>query len=179
MWHMPNGITLHIAPKNSNSCYLLWNHSTDLPASTTTGPSYRHCSSQHHHVPSNGLSFMWFLALLLPILMFFSRPQSHYQATPRQKSLQATALNFFLHEDYLKDLTQDFYSRNVHFGNNNLSKLSAPPRALHQHTRVPCKLSEKSRDDYRTLLVLLLIANCDAFPTTSVLLPSPFSARLH
>ena len=38
--------------------------------------------------------------------------------------------------------------------------------------------SEESRADYRALLALLLIANRDAFLTTSVLLPSPFSARL-
>ena len=59
-----------------------------------------------------------------------------------------------------------------------LAKLSVPPRALHLHTRVPCKLSEESRADYRTLLALLLIANCDAFLATSVFLPSKLSARL-
>ena len=59
-----------------------------------------------------------------------------------------------------------------------LAKFHTPPRALHRHTRVPCKLSEESRADYQTLLVLLLITNCDAFLTTSILLPIPFSARL-
>ena len=38
---MPHGISLHITPKNSNSYYLLWGSSNNLPASTTTGPSYK------------------------------------------------------------------------------------------------------------------------------------------
>ena len=36
---MPHGSTLHLALKNSNHYYILWSHSTNLPASTTTGPS--------------------------------------------------------------------------------------------------------------------------------------------
>ena len=53
-----------------------------------------------------------------------------------------------------------------------LARLSAPPRALHRHRRVPCKLSEESRANYQTLLALL-IAITDAALTTSAPLPSP------
>ena len=49
VWHMPHGITLHLTPKNSNSYHLLWNYSTNLPASTTTGLA---ASTAHHNITS-------------------------------------------------------------------------------------------------------------------------------
>ena len=61
VWHMPHGITLHLTLKNSNCYYLLWSCSTNLPAWTTAGPNCNYCSSQDHHVPSRGPSFMHLL----------------------------------------------------------------------------------------------------------------------
>ena len=57
LWHMPHGIILHLAPKNSNSYYLLWSCSTNLPASTTADSSCEYCPSQHHHIPSDWALF--------------------------------------------------------------------------------------------------------------------------
>ena len=51
MWHMPHGISLHIALKNSNSYYLLWGSSINQPASATTGPSCKPAQAHHHHAP--------------------------------------------------------------------------------------------------------------------------------
>ena len=87
VWHMPHGITLHLALKNSNSYYLLWSCSTNLPASITARPNCNYCSSQHHHVPSSRPSFTQFLALLLPSLMLRASTKSiccnsHLMKTP-------------------------------------------------------------------------------------------------
>ena len=87
MWHMPHGITLHLALKNSNCYYLHWSSSTNLQASTTAGPNCNYSSSEHHHIPSRRPSFMQPLALLLPSLMHFSQPLHCYQVHSLQVSL--------------------------------------------------------------------------------------------
>ena len=178
LWHMPHGITHHIAPKDSNSYHLPWNHSTDLPASTSAGPSCKHCSSQHHHVPSNGPSFTWLLALLL--LCWCSSHNLHLITKPlldKVSSNQQASTSSCL-KTALTISRKTFITETSFLAAIALAKFSTPPRALHRHTRVPCKLSVESQADYRTLLALLLIANCDTFLTTSVVLTSLFSTRL-
>ena len=54
LWHMSHGITFHLALKNSNHYYILWSCSTNLPASTTTGPSYKPAQTHHHYAPPAG-----------------------------------------------------------------------------------------------------------------------------
>ena len=118
LWHMPHGITLIIAPKNSKSYHLLWNCSTKLPESTTAGLGRKHWSLQLHHIPSVGPLSRNFLHCPEPLLTTSISLPRHFSTS----LLKPRGLNFFLHEDCPENLTQDFYCRNKLLGSNSTSK---------------------------------------------------------
>ena len=170
VWHMPHR---HLSSHRSQEQQLLLS-SLKLfyrPDSINYHRPYscKHCSSQHHYVPSDGPSFTQFLVLLLPMLILFSQLPSHYQVTSQQVSPNQEAPTSPCMKTALKISHMIFIAETSFWAAIALARLSVPPRALHRHTRVPCKLSEESRADYQTLLALLLIANCDAFSTRLLL----------
>ena len=173
---MPHGISLHIALKNSNSYYLLWDSSINQPASTTTGPS---CKPAHHIIITP-------LQQALFHATSWASPASlmHFSQSPRLYQVHLLQLSF--NEDSSLSNTwqatqnpcTSFYARNQLLARNNTSKTQ------HTHRSISAPHQRCSSDSQRiwkwitTLLALILITDHDAFLTTSVLLPSPLSARL-
>ena len=87
------------------------------------------------------------LALLANVSLF-SQPPSHHQATSQQVSSNQEASTSSCMKTTLEISHKIFIAEPSFWEAIALAKFSAPPRALHRHTRVPCKISEESRADY-------------------------------
>ena len=149
---MLHGMTLLIVPKNSNSYYLLWNYSTNLPVSTTAGPSH---STTHRNIITTlqmgplSLNFLRFsclcwssshnLHLITKLLLNNSLQTKRPQLLPAWRLPWKSHTIFFTETSFGEAIA--------------LARLSPPPRALHRHTRVPCKLSHSFA---RSILIDLL-----------------------
>ena len=166
---MPHGISLHIALKNSNCYYLVWDSSINQPASTTAGPSCKPA----HHIIITPLQQALFHATscvspsISDALLRTSAPlPSPFAATLIQWRLRP----FSYLASHPKTLTQVIMTEICHNKHTHRS-ISAPRQRC-------CANSQRIWKGLTTLLSLLLITDRDAFFITSVLLPSSLSARL-
>ena len=176
VWHMPHGISLHIAPKNSNSYRLLWGSSINQPASTTTGPSCKPAQAHHHYAPPAG-----------PLSRIFLRFSCHHWCTSHYfrastKSIRCNSHSmktqaFSCLASLPETLAQISMPEMNFWVGIALASLSAPHQRCQHHSKVALLLTEDLKG-LTALLTLLLITDRDAFLTTSVLLPSQLSARL-
>ena len=179
MWHMPHGISLRIAPKNSNSYCLFWGSSINLLASTTTGPSYK---------PALHIIIMPIQQALFHATSRASPPITDAgEARGGSHNLRASTKSIHCNSHLMKSPAFSYLASHP----GTLAQIIIPeincwlwialatPSAPHQRCQHHIKgapLLTKNLKGLTTHLALLLITDADALLATSTPLSGPFSS---